>query len=274
MIQVSISWSAISRGGQATIWELEKLRLTIPLFSCRLTQMNDKNTPDVSIHYLGHAAFILRFGNGLSILTDYGVSNAYGLDSPIYDIEFQPDIVTYSHTEHVDHCRVQPFEGVLYTLTEPDSLKLEGLVIEPIPTCEQSLDREDNTSYLFSYKGLTVLHLGDAQSYITHTDQEQVRKRIKAAYPQTYDLLLMPIGWVKDIIPEAEAFIDLLQPRRVIPMHYWSPAYKAEFMAYLATQTGLAGKHYHIQTIQGPDYSISARDDQPIQVISLEAGPL
>jgi len=59
--------------------------------------------PEVSIHYLGHSSFILQFDNGISVLTDYGTSNCWGLTSPIYDIgEFVPTILTYSH-RHADH---------------------------------------------------------------------------------------------------------------------------------------------------------------------------
>jgi L-ascorbate metabolism protein UlaG (beta-lactamase superfamily) len=55
------------------------------------------------VHYLGHAAFLLRLDNGVTVLTDHGESRAYGLDSPIYDIgALRPDVVTRSH-DHADH---------------------------------------------------------------------------------------------------------------------------------------------------------------------------
>jgi L-ascorbate metabolism protein UlaG (beta-lactamase superfamily) len=57
------------------------------------------------IHYLGHASFVLRFENGESILLDYGVSNAYGLASPVFDLSgAEPSIVAFSH-DHPDHRR-------------------------------------------------------------------------------------------------------------------------------------------------------------------------
>ena len=121
--------------------------------------------PDIFIHYLGHASFILQFDNGISVLTDHGTSNAWGLDSPIYEIEnFIPDVATYSHTVHIDHFRGEMPNNVDFVLTNMDSLRLKGIVIQPMRTSELSLKEEDNTSYLISYKGFTILHLGDAQA--------------------------------------------------------------------------------------------------------------
>jgi L-ascorbate metabolism protein UlaG (beta-lactamase superfamily) len=232
--------------------------------------------PDIHIHYLGHSSFILQFDNGITVLTDYGASNAYGLDSPIHDLgDLRPDVVTCSHTHHVDHYDASKApEGMPHTLTEADrdSLSLEGLTIEPIPTCEKSPNQEDNNSYLFTYRGFKILHLGDAQGYITNLEQEGVRERVKEIYPDEYDLLLAPIGFTSDILPDAEAFIDLLQPKRVIPMHYWSLDSKAAFLSLLEEQNEMAGKAYHVQEIQGARYSVATSSTAvtPIQVISLE----
>ena len=122
--------------------------------------------PQVHIHYLGHASFVLRFGNGVDVLTDYGSPNAWaewGWDSPIHDVgDLVPDVVTYSHTHHADHCDPDRRPGgIPHILTGLDSLSLAGLEIVPIRTSELSLDDTDNTSYLFSYAGLRILHLGD-----------------------------------------------------------------------------------------------------------------
>lgn len=231
---------------------------------------------EIHIHYLGHSSFVLQFGNGITVLTDYGASNAYGLDSPIYDLgDLRPDIVTCSHTRHVDHYdKSKAPENVPHTLTEADrdSLNLEGLTIEPIPTCEASLNQEDNNSFLFTYKGFKILHLGDAQGYITNLKQEDVRDRVKEVYPDEYDLLLVPIGFTSDILTDVEAFIDLLQPKRVIPMHYWSPDSKVAFLSLLEEQNETAGKEYHVQEVQSAKYSVStaSTDVTPIQVIGLE----
>jgi len=227
--------------------------------------------PTVRIHYLGHASFFFEFDNGLTVLTDYGQSNAFGLDSPIYDlVGIVPDIVTFSHA-HPDHHRPGVTFDESQVLNGTESLSLDGLEITPIRTSEASIFAPDNSSYLFTYKGLKILHLADAQAYITQIDQPAVREQVKQLYPDRYDLLLMTIQGVTEFIPQAETFVNLLQPLRVIPMHYWSPAYKADFLAYLETQNQQAGKHYVIQEIGGPNYELFAGETvEPIRVNSLE----
>ncbi|MCI0516045.1 MBL fold metallo-hydrolase [candidate division KSB1 bacterium] len=227
--------------------------------------------PVVVIHYLGHAAFFLQFDNGVSVLTDYGQSNAYGLDSPIYElVGIEPDIVTFSH-HHPDHHRPGVEFGQARSLTNTDSLSLKGLKITPIRTAEATPFSADNTSYLFTYKGLKILHLADAQAYITAIDQDSIKQQLAHLYPDKYDLLLMTIQGVSQFIPQAEAFIDLLRPVRVIPMHYWSPAYKADFLAYLRAQNQQANKPYKIEATGRADFALDVGDEaEPIQIISLE----
>jgi len=89
--------------------------------------------PEVKVHYLGHASFLLQFDNGVSVLTDYGTSNCWDLSSPIYDIgDFMPTILTYSH-RHDDHYNVsRKPAGVEYILEGMDSLNIDGLSIRPV----------------------------------------------------------------------------------------------------------------------------------------------
>ena len=224
----------------------------------------------VKIHYLGHASFILPFDNGISVLTDYGISKSYGLASPIYNFgDFQPEVVTYSH-RHDDHFRPGMTFEKAQILTETDSLSIDGLEIVPIRTHELSVKQADNTSYLFRYKGLKILHLADAQALIKNIEKEEIRTQVKALYPGTYDLVLMTIEGRNKLIPQSEVFIDLLQPARVIPMHYWSPEYKAKFLEHLTTQNEKKGRHYHIEEAEKATYVLATSDTAtPITVISL-----
>jgi L-ascorbate metabolism protein UlaG (beta-lactamase superfamily) len=255
--------------------------LALPLAACCGTQSPPPATPDptatppapdIRIHYLGHSSFLLQFDYGVSILTDYGQSRALGLASPIYDVgDFQPTIVTYSH-HHPDHDRGATFDTD-HVLDGLDALALEGITLEPVLTTEQT--KEDNTSYLITYQGFTILHLGDAQGDISRIDQEDVRQHLKEIFSAPIDLLLVPIGWTRDIIKEAEATVALLQPRRVIPIHYWSPQEKGGFLDHLAAQNETAGASYQVQEVGGAEYDIwiASADVTPIQVFSLEPAP-
>lgn len=126
----------------------------------------EPHPPSVHVHYVGHAAFLLTFDNGLTALTDFGESNAYGLDSPVHELGgVVPDVVTRSH-DHADHAGGALPAGIGRLLTGGEGFAERGLTITPIGTYEGSLDASDNTSYLFEYGGLTILHLGDCQALI------------------------------------------------------------------------------------------------------------
>jgi L-ascorbate metabolism protein UlaG (beta-lactamase superfamily) len=266
------------KGHILTIWINTLKRI---IFVCLLSihvSTIDASEPKIKIHYLGHSAFVLEFDNGMTVVTDYGHFNAWaewGWDSPIHDIgDLVPDIMTYSHRHHDDHYDPDRIpDGVRYILKDTDSLTIGGLEIRPIRTCEQSVDSADNTSFLFIYKGLRLLHLGDAQAQIENIQNGEVRTHITKILPNSVDMLLMTVQGVNKFIPQAEAFIDLLQPKRVIPMHYWSQEYREDFLQYLEKQNS-AGKHYDVHRLDGAKTMLS-RDEPvtPITVISLKRAP-
>jgi L-ascorbate metabolism protein UlaG (beta-lactamase superfamily) len=255
------------------------LNLIIVIFIFHLGVSNlQSSEPEIKIHYLGHSAFVLQFDNGITIVTDYGHYNAWvdwGWDSPIYSIgNLVPDVMTYSHhhDDHYDRDRIP--ENISHIITGLDSLSIDGIEIKPVRTCEDSIQVESNTSYIFIYKGVKICHLGDAQVQIMNIDSnEYVRNHIKTIFPDTFDLLLMTIEGKQKFIPQAEAFIDLLQPRRIIPMHFWSQTYKEDFLDYLRTQND-TGKKYQIQVSDGSDYELYVSEDtDSIKVIVLTPTP-
>lgn len=227
--------------------------------------------PNISIHYLGHSSFILQFDNEVTVLTDFGTSKSYGLDSPIYGFgEFVPDVVTYSHVDHIDHYGRKILDSVLNVLTNCDSLKIKDLKIKPIRTSEIDIKKADNTSFCFVYKGVNILHLGDAQDNIKNIFSEDHRRHLKKIFPQQIDLLLMTIEGRTQFLKEAEAFINLLHPKAVIPMHYWSKAYKENFLDFIRDR-----EIYQIREILGAKFSFSNldEDNEKITIISLEPAP-
>ncbi|HEX2866563.1 MAG TPA: MBL fold metallo-hydrolase [Ignavibacteriales bacterium] len=228
--------------------------------------------PVIGVHYLGHASFLLQFDNGISVLTDYGASNSYGLDSPVYDLKgLEPDVVIFSHS-HPDHKRPDAaFGKSSRVITAPESISIKGLTITPIPTSEKSLNTLDNTGYLFTYKGLNVLHIADAQALIMADSSESIKQMIKKVYTKKYDLLFMTIQGVNEFIPQAEVFVNLIEPARIIPMHYWSRKYKADFLSYLENMNRTAGRNYRIISTSKADYELYTNDKtDSLQVIDLE----
>lgn len=230
------------------------------------------------IHYLGHASFVLRFENGESILLDYGVSNAYGLASPIFDLSgAEPSIVAYSH-DHPDHRRPGVSFPTSRMLAGGGSLSLDGLSIRSIRTSEASMEVADNVSFEITYEDFKILHLADAQAFISAIDDPVVQRQVKALYPDNYDLVFMTIDGTSEIAAQAETFLDLLAPARAIPMHYWSQEAKADFLTELRrlNRSGRAeADRFTIAETGCSDFSLYA--DAPARgtrVISLEPSPL
>jgi L-ascorbate metabolism protein UlaG (beta-lactamase superfamily) len=231
--------------------------------------------PLLRLHYLGHSSFILRFVNGVSVLTDYGKSNSFGLDSPIYELGgLHPDVVLYSHHDD-DHDRGDEFPGatILDGAHLHEEVGIDEIVFEPIKTSEHASG--DNTSFLIGFEGLKILFAGDCQGDIDAIDQPAERERLETLFPGRIDLLLVPIDWTQPIAAHAAAFVELLRPHAVIPMHYWSEQAKAAFLALLKEENSRGEKRFLIEELERPDYAIDRVSDRDaaIRVISLEPAP-
>ena len=229
----------------------------------------------VEVHYLGHAAFVMDF-NDFTAVTDLGTSYCWGLNSPIYGIgDHIPTIMSFSHyhPDHYDPERIP--DNVPYIIDLLDTLNIMNLWVYPVRTCETTPGVESNTSFIYDYNGFRICHLGDAQAEIMNIADPEQQAIILEKFPEQIDLLLMTIEGVDQFIPQAEMFIDLLQPGMVIPMHYWSPEYKEEFLSYLELQNDTAGKNYQVNRLSGPSLSIDPADTihNAIKVFGLAPAP-
>ncbi|UCG87250.1 MAG: MBL fold metallo-hydrolase, partial [Gemmatimonadota bacterium] len=232
--------------------------------------------PSARVHYLGHAAFLLTFDNGVKVLTDFGESRAYGLDSPVHGFgTIRPDVITISH-DHADHAGGELPERIGRVLRDGEHFEGEDLKITPIATYERTLEESDNTSYVFDYRGVKILHLGDCQALMLGLAQPDVRDRVRQLYPESYDLVLLPIGFVSDILAEAVEFITLLDAQRVIPMHYWDPSDRDAFLRLIDGRADSWGRIYRSRS--QPDAAIVLGDldssVDTIHVIGLTPAPL
>jgi L-ascorbate metabolism protein UlaG (beta-lactamase superfamily) len=233
-------------------------------------------TGTICVYYLGHASFMFEFDNGVTLLTDYGRSRSYGLESPIYGIgDFRPDILLYTHTHHEDHAGGIAPKKIPTVIKGPDMLQFRGIRLRPVPTYEQSLETFDNYSYIISYKGINIAFLGDAQALIANVAKPEVRSGVQADYAGTFDLLLLPIGDIEDIVPQAAEFLGLFQARRVVPMHYWKPPDRENFLSILRGKVKTEKKPYVFETPGGPRLCLDPPGGRvdTVRVISLEPAP-
>lgn len=182
--------------------------------------------PAIIIHYLGHSSFLLIFDNGNSILTDYGVSNSYGLNSPIYEIDdFKPKIVLFSHHDR-DHDRKADFSEAV--IIDGNDYSGSGIEIKAFPVTERNPG--DNNAYIISYKGTSILFMGDCQGFFGKVSKPEHLKEILPGLKKSPKILMIPVGWTRDISKEAAQFAELIDPEIVIPMHFWNGEEKEKFI--------------------------------------------
>jgi L-ascorbate metabolism protein UlaG (beta-lactamase superfamily) len=233
-------------------------------------------TGAICVYYLGHASFMFEFDNGVTLLADYGRSRSYGLESPIYGIgDFRPDILLYTHTHHEDHAGGIVPKKIPTVLKGPDMLQFRGIRLRPVPTYEQNLETFDNYSYIVSYKGINIAFLGDAQALIANVARPEVRSGVQADYAGTFDLVLLPIGHIEDIVPQAADFLSLFETRCVVPMHYWKPQDRENFLSILRAKVETERKPYVFESPGGPRLCLDppAGRVDTVRVISLEPAP-
>lgn len=222
--------------------------------------------PEVSLHYLGHSAFVLRFDNGVTILTDDGESRQYGVGGVHAIGNLEPEIVIYAH-HYARQTRSPAFPNA--RIVSGGNLKQGDIDIRAIPVTEERPG--DNYGYLITYKGFRIFYAGDAQGDMMTIDQPEVRTRLKRQLPRELDLLMVPIDWRHEITPQAVSYVEFLRPKRVIPMHYWTVAAKERFFASLEA----ADSGYYVIEADAPDCRIFVTEPaRPVQVISLDAGPV
>lgn len=161
------------------------------------------------ISWLGHASFLLE-GGRQRIITD-PCDEACGY-RPFTD---PVDIATISH-DHWDHNAVGHLAGQPRIIKDQrEIVEINGISIQGFSSYHdqhQGRDRGRNTLYKFLIEDISVLHAGDQGTLL---EDEQIQEI------GSVDILLVPVGGRYTLnASEAIRFVEQIQPRLVIPMHY------------------------------------------------------
>ena len=230
-----------------------------------------KNCDSIYLEYLGHSAVFIDFAHDVSVLCDYGEANAYlewGWDSPICDARSAPDILSYSHfhPDHYDSLRASSFQS-LRVFHEIDTV-IGDLRIRSFPSSEKDISQYDNFSFLFEYKGVKVLHLGDCQADIQAIRDPAHAWNIEHCFPKNCDVLIIPIEGVRPYPLQAAEFAKLLSPKVLLPTHYWSQASKMEFIKIFQDQD-LSGKKIKYHSSKRAVYKIKSKGSRKLVLLDL-----
>lgn len=163
----------------------------------------------MKLQYLGHACFRIISEMGTTIVCDPFKSDWVGFDMA----RVRCDVVTISH-HHGDHDCMESIVGSPAELDVEISCAADDIAVESISTYHDDVKgakRGGNLVFTFLVDGLKVAHMGD----IGCLDDNVVR-RLKG-----YDVLLLPVGGTFTVDAEgAKWYVDQIQPKIVIPMHY------------------------------------------------------
>lgn len=163
----------------------------------------------MKIQYLGHACFRLISSIGTAIICDPYNSQKVGFSLP----QVSCDVVTISH-RHDDHDCIEEVRGTPAVLEGEVAIAADDVAIQSIKCFHDDQKgklRGENHVFCFLIDGLKVVHMGDVGE-----KNEELAKRLQGC-----DVLLLPVGGIYTVDAEgAKWYVDKIQPKVVVPMHY------------------------------------------------------
>ena len=178
-----------------------------------------------TISFLGHASFLIESPRGVSAVTDYS-----GRHVP----PRVPDIVTMNHA-HSTHFTDAPDVRIAHVLRgwredggpAQHDVKVGDVRVRNLPTNIRGWDggtrRYGNSVFVFETGGLCIGHLGHLHHLLTADDLSILGQ---------LDIVMVPIdgAWTSNQGDMVEV-LGQLNPRIILPMHYWSQEVLNRFLA-------------------------------------------
>jgi L-ascorbate metabolism protein UlaG (beta-lactamase superfamily) len=178
----------------------------------------------VEITFLGHASFEIVSPAGVRAVTDYN-----GINIP----SDPPDIATMNHA-HSTHYTLNPdprIQNVLHGWAENGQipnfdLTVEDLHVTNVPTNIRGwggeTERYGNSIFVFETGGLCIAHLSHLHHLLQPAD---------IATLGHIDIVMVAVDGLYTMSQQdAAAVVEQLQPRVVLPMHYFTRDVLAEFL--------------------------------------------
>lgn len=162
----------------------------------------------LEVTWHGHACFEVRGSKAL--VFDPHDGKSIGIPAP----SASADVLFVSH-EHFDHSAVRSIQGDPRVIAEPIDGRVDGLSVRTyvLPHDASAGARRGMVrAYRAQMDGVSILFLGD----VGDLPPEEV-----VAKEGNISLLFLPVGGVFTIGPEEGVrWVEALQPRVAIPMHY------------------------------------------------------
>lgn len=173
------------------------------------------------ITYYGLSCFKIQSGD-IAIAVD-PFSKECGLTPP----RFEAEAVLSTH-DHENHNNVESLSNKnarldssarqdgIFKITGPGEYEFKGILVRGIESFHDAKNgkiKGKNTIYIIEWEGMKLAHMGDY-------GEEILRSEIQEALG-TPDILFLPVGGGDTIDGEVAAkFVNKVEPRIIIPMHY------------------------------------------------------
>ncbi len=181
------------------------------------------------ITFLGHASYQIDTPQGVRAITDYNGVNGFGR---------HPDIVTMNNA-HSTHFTDEPEEGITYVLrgwpqdgeTEArHDVTLKDMRVWNVPTNARDWSGgvriNGNSIFIYAIGDLCIAHLGHLHHRLTPEHLEALGR---------VDVLMVPIdGSFTMGVPFMADVVKQIDPKVVLPMHYWGRSQLDRFMGLIA----------------------------------------
>jgi L-ascorbate metabolism protein UlaG (beta-lactamase superfamily) len=193
-------------------------------------QLADGASPNrATVTFVGHASFQIDTPQGVRAITDYNGVNGFGR---------HPDIVTMNNA-HETHYTDHPEDGITYILRgwpqegESESkvdVTLKDMRVWNVPTNARDWNGgvriNGNSIFIFAIGDLCIAHLGHLHQRLTQ-DHLDALGRI--------DVLMVPIDGAYTMgVPLMAEVIKQIEPKVVLPMHYWGRGQLDRFLGLIA----------------------------------------
>ena len=178
----------------------------------------------VEITFLGHASFAIVSPAGVRAVTDYN-----GINIPVDP----PDIATMNHP-HSTHYTLDPDQRIAHVLhgwaeggrTPAVDLTVRDMHVSNLPTNIRTWGGETelygNSIFVFETGGLCIAHLGHLHHLLQPADLNTLGH---------IDVAMVAVdGGYTMSQQDAAAVVEQLQPRIVLPMHYFTRGVLERFL--------------------------------------------
>lgn len=172
----------------------------------------------MEIIHLGHACFRLRGKSATLILDPF--SETTGLKMPKSSADAV--LITHKHPDHSDLSRVEGYRVLIEGPGEYETGGAQIVGISAFHDSDKGKERGKITVYHIEMDGLSLVHLGDLGVKLNESQIEELNG---------VDILMIPVGGLFTITPAVAAeVVAQLEPKIVIPMHYFVPGLKFDLL--------------------------------------------